>query len=97
MNLDELIKLIEKRPNMFFEERDIRDLNNYLGGFHFCRSYQNDIDESERHFKQEFSQFVAKKLSMENGESWHKLLLTCNDPWESFFDLYREFSKAHIQ
>ncbi len=92
MNLKELLKKIEKRPNMFFATQDISKLSAYLSGFIFCRSYQEDYHESERRFKHEFSDFVALKLSKEKGNSWDKLLVDCDDSWRSFFDYYKEFT-----
>lgn len=97
MNLDELIKKIEKRPNMFFAIQDISRLKEYISGFIFSRSYQEDFHASEKHFKQEFSDFVATKLSKEKGNSWDTLLCDCDDAWKLFFNYYKEFSKQSSQ
>jgi hypothetical protein len=94
MNLNELLKKIEKRPGMFFVDENIKDLKNYLSGFLMSRSYCDDFSYYEKSFRFDFSNFVAGKLSLDEGESWDRLLENQDDSWSLFFRYYKEFIKS---
>ncbi len=92
MELDKLLKMIEKRPNMVFREKTLIHLKIFLDGYLFCRIEDGNIQAYEEDFKYYFSMFIEEKFEEERAiGSWDVYLMTKDDSWNLFFKLYDEF------
>ena len=93
--LDDLIGLIQKRPNMFFKDVNLTYLSIYLSGFYYCKQSLDGVLGYEKLFFEQFSYFVFQKLGKSGDvHSWEDYLKEEENGWEKFFEFYSEFRKT---
>lgn len=68
MNIQELLSNIEKRPQMYFREKNIFFLETFIGGFLLNDHLKNEnfIDD----FRPNFYNWLQKKFRLENNVTW---------------------------
>ena len=59
MSIEELLPYIEKRPQMYFREKNVFFLETFLGGFFLNEHYASD-------FRYDFYNWLQKKFNLEN-------------------------------
>ncbi len=92
MELDKLLKMTEKRPNMVFREKTLIHLKIFLDGYLSCRMDDENILPYELDFRHYFSRFIEEKFREEQATgSWDVYLMEKDDSWNLFFKLYDEF------
>ncbi|MCS3533017.1 hypothetical protein [Chryseobacterium sp. JUb7] len=68
MSIEELLLKIEKRPQMYFREKDVYFLETFLGGF-FASEYLKDKDFKDD-FRSSFYEWLQRKFNLENNLTW---------------------------
>lgn len=68
MNIEELMTYIEKRPQMYFREKNVYYLEAFLGGF-FVNEYSQDKD-IKNDFRSSFYEWLQNKFTFENKQTW---------------------------
>ncbi|WP_185287473.1 hypothetical protein [Chryseobacterium lactis] len=63
MNIEELLPYLEKRPQMYFREKNVFFLEAFLGGFFFNEHSADD-------FRSDFYNWLQKKFNLENNLTW---------------------------
>lgn len=91
MELDKLLKMIEKRLHMFFREKTLIHLITFLDGYFFLRVDEESILPYEMDFSSYFSRFIEEKFREEQVAYWDVYLMKKDDSWNLFFELYNEF------
>jgi hypothetical protein len=95
-----LIQQISHRPGMYFEEKSMSALYNFIKGFEMA-CHVHGIDEKASPPFGEFHEFVRKKTSFsESTSGWRNMLLSFNSNDEEkalamFFVLFEEFVDYH--
>jgi hypothetical protein len=91
-----LIQQISHRPGMYFEEKSLSALYNFIKGFEMA-CHVHGIDENESPNFGEFHEFVRRKTGFsESTSGWRNMLLSFNDNNEEkalamFFVVFEEF------
>lgn len=67
MNIEELLPYIEKRPQMYFREKNVFFLETFLGGFLLNEHLK---DDSFRDFRTIFYDWLQNKFCLENKTTW---------------------------
>lgn len=65
MNINELIKLMRKRPGMFTENSCLEEIAQFIGGFIFANSMSGHIEETDIIFKEHFHKWVKRNIEIE--------------------------------
>jgi len=68
MNIAELLPYIEKRPQMYFREKNVYFLEAFLGGF-FVNEYLKNMD-FKNDFRSDFYEWLQNKFNIENKSTW---------------------------
>lgn len=68
MNIEELLSHIEKRPQMYFRERDVYFLETFLGGF-FVSEYLKDKN-FKNDFRSNFYKWLQNKFNLQDNSTW---------------------------
>ncbi|SUX47351.1 hypothetical protein [Chryseobacterium indoltheticum] len=68
MNIEELLSHIEKRPQMYFRERDVYFLETFLGGF-FVSEYLKDKN-FKNDFRSNFYEWLQNKFNLQDNSTW---------------------------
>ncbi|MGI9582572.1 hypothetical protein ACR1PO_15355 [Chryseobacterium sp. RRHN12] len=68
MDIEELLQYIEKRPQIYFREKDVFFLETFLGGF-FVSEYAKDKNFKDD-FRSNFYIWLQNKFNLENNTTW---------------------------
>ncbi|WP_068943789.1 hypothetical protein [Chryseobacterium timonianum] len=68
MDIEELLQYIERRPQIYFREKDVFFLETFLGGF-FVSEYAKDKSFKDD-FRSNFYIWLQNKFSLENNTTW---------------------------
>jgi hypothetical protein len=96
-----LIQQISHRPGMYFEDKSLSALYNFIKGFEMA-CYVHSIDEHELPPFGEFHEFVRRKTGFsESTSGWKKMLLSFNNEdeekaLEMFFNVFGEFAGRDV-
>lgn len=66
--MEELIVLMQPRPCMFIGELNLEFLQQYINGFLFNNVITKKSDELDKRFKEDFHEWVKKRLEEENDK-----------------------------
>lgn len=91
MNIGELLSHVEKRPQMYFREKDIYFLESFLGGF-FVSEYLKNKDFKDD-FRSDFYEYLQKKFSLDNKSTWADFIhiISKNENLNSVDTFFREY------
>jgi hypothetical protein len=91
MNIEELLPYIEKRPQMYFREKNVYFLETFLGGF-FVSEYLKDKD-FKNDFRSDFYEWLQKKFNLENNATWADFIeiVSENENLNSVDVFFREY------
>lgn len=91
MNIDELLINIEKRPQMYFREKNIYFMEAFLGGW-FVNEYLKNKD-FRSDFRSNFYDWLQKKYILENDLTWADFIniLSKNENLNSVDVFFREY------
>ena len=94
-NFYDLLKKIQKRPDLYLGRKSIFSLQAFLDGYYYARrEIQIPLTAQESEF-QEFLQWMRKKFDVETGQLWSSILLFHSTDEskaiERFFTLFQEF------
>lgn len=91
MNIEELLPYIEKRPQMYFREKNVYFLETFLGGF-FVSEYLKDKD-FKNDFRSDFYEWLQKKFNLENNTTWADFIeiVSENENLNSVDVFFREY------
>ncbi|MEE6128241.1 hypothetical protein V2E39_12685 [Chryseobacterium arthrosphaerae] len=86
MNIEELLPCIEKRPQMYFREKNVFFLETFLGGFFLNEHYKDD-------FRYDFYNWLQKKFNLENNSTWADFIeiISKNENLNSVDVFFREY------
>jgi phosphoribosylanthranilate isomerase len=85
-----LLRAIQKRPQMYFGKKSLSDLFNFLSGFEYALNYSESNFETERFF-QCFEQWALRKLTGKSESPYRwigAILQKCSGDEEKAFDLF---------
>jgi len=91
MNIEELLSHIEKRPQMYFREKNVFFLETFLGGF-FINEYFKNKDFKDD-FRSNFYEWLQNKFNLENSITWADFIdvLSKNENINSVDIFFREY------
>lgn len=75
MNLDEVVRVLEKRPGMISLNHSITEAELFINGFLFSKSLNGGLDVNEVEFKDEFSNWIAATYGCNIQSSWGRVIL----------------------
>ena len=91
MNIEELLPYIEKRPQMYFREKDVYFLETFLGGF-FVSEYLKDNNFKDD-FRSNFYEWLQNKFNLQNNTTWADFIdiISKNENLNSVDVFFREY------
>lgn len=72
MNIEELLLYIEKRPLMYFRNKDVFFLEAFLGGFLLNEHIKNKNSADD--FRSEFYSWLVEKFKFKDRSTWADLI-----------------------
>jgi len=91
MNIEELLSHIEKRPQMYFREKNVFFLETFLGGFFISEYFKNKDFKDD--FRSNFYEWLQNKFNLENSTTWADFIdvLSKNEDINSVDVFFREY------
>ncbi|MBK1897375.1 hypothetical protein [Chryseobacterium paridis] len=91
MNIEELLLHIEKRPQMYFREKNVYFLETFLGGF-FVNEYLKNKD-FKNDFRSGFYYWLKNKFNLEENTTWADYIdiISQKEELNSFDVFFREY------
>ena len=96
MNLDDVVTMLETRPEMLVLDRFVSEAQDFINGFLLAKATNGGLTLGETRFKTQFHEWIREKYQCPLHQSWSSILSFYEGDQrralEKFVRLYREFN-----